>query len=105
MPGYNNRRAIPPVQIDWGTGFNEELCKFLEDFKNERPSYNDPTSDNFIDVDKAIQTIKKYGRVKEDKDGAYDSLYMFEKEAAIIIRILTYHMVDLYTQCGRYDES
>lgn len=77
---------IPPVKIDWGLGFNEELCKVLEECKKDVPEYE-------RDFDIIIGHIKAYGRVKEDANGEYDSLYLFEREAADIIYGLIHHDV------------
>lgn len=79
---------IPPVQIDWGLGCNEELCSILLECKEDNP-------DSGINYDSIIGRIKKYGRVKEDSNGEYDSLYLYEREASDIIYALLYNTISL----------
>lgn len=80
---------IPPVQIDWGLGCNKELCDILVECKKDNP-------DSGINYDAIIGRIEKYGRVKEDSDGEYDSLYLYEREASDIIYALLYNTISLH---------
>ena len=71
---------IPPVQCEWGHGWNGELIHMLNKFIEENPEH----SDDVADAKRIIDNIERYGRSNDDGE----SFYMFEREAADLIYLL-----------------
>ncbi len=71
---------IPPVQCEWGHGWNDELIHMLDKFIEE----NSEHPADVADAKKIKDNVKRFGRSNNDGE----SFYMFEREAADLIFLL-----------------
>ena len=71
---------IPPVQCEWGHGWNEELIHMLNKFID----YNSKDEHDVASAKRIIDNIEHYGRSNDDGE----TFYMFEREAANLVYLL-----------------